>query len=628
MKNSASGSPGPLPQPPDSQSSGNAQHPPVNRFQAVWLKGIPASPGLFKGPLYLLERPEVVVPVDPIASENVDEEVERLREVLRVLTARLEDIAAKQEHPAAQDLAQVQLEILHDPDLRETIRKFVHEDHLPGDQAVIKAFNQTIRALQARNIAWATERAVDIANLRDQCIQLYRQSEQPAVIPKGSVVFAEELSMGEVLQYGRGHLSALLLRKGGLTSHAIIVAQALGIPAVAGFGFSGNAFQNGQLIWVDGTTGDVVLNPDADTDLQMADRLDQQLQIETQNERQASRPSQTACGTSFILRANIEVEAELERLQKSKAQGVGLLRTETMLMDPKLRHPQQQLAFYRAVLKASAPHGATIRLFDAGGDKIIPGSPAELNPFLGWRGVRLLLDERHLLHNQMEALLRLSAEFPGQVRLLVPMVSEPSELRRIQHIRQEISEKLQQEGIITDPALQIGAMIEVPSAALMTESMAQYVDFYSIGTNDLIQYTLAADRGNAQVAHLFDSHHPAVWQLIHLAVRGAHNAGKPISVCGEMASHPVFAAAFLGLGIRELSMPPSMIANVKSMLIHGSMADFKTLAESILQCPDVEQVRSVVTRLTEEHAVQAAIQAGAQAVTQDADQAAAQHTAG
>lgn len=592
MKNSAPGSPGPSSFPPDSQASGSAPQTPVNRSQVVWLKGIPASPGLFKGPLYLLERPEVVVPVDPIASESVEEEVERLREVLRVLTARLEEIAEKQEHPAAQDLAQVQLEILHDPDLRETIRKFVHEDHLPGDQAVVKAFNQTIRALQARNISWATERAIDIANLRDQCIQLYRQSEQPAVIPKGSVVFAEELSMGEVLQYGKEHLSALLLRKGGLTSHAIIAAQALGIPAVAGFGFSGNAFQNGQHIWVDGTSGEVVLNPDSDTDKQMATRQARLLEAESQNEIQALKPSQTACGTPFTLRANIEVEAELERLQKSKAQGVGLLRTETMLMDPKLRHPEQQLAFYRAILSASAPHGATIRLFDAGGDKIIPGSPTELNPFLGWRGVRLLLDERHLLHSQMEALLRLSEEFPGQVRLLVPMVSEPSELRRIQQIRQEITEKLLKEGVTPDPALHIGAMIEVPSAALLTGSMGQYVDFYSIGTNDLIQYTLAADRGNAQVAHLFDSHHPAVWQLIHLAVKGAQNAGKSVSVCGEMASHPVFAAAFLGLGIRELSMPPSMIANVKALLTQGTLDQFRVLSEGILQSPDVEQVRS------------------------------------
>ena len=596
MKKPASGSPGTIPHPPDTQSSGRDLQTPVNRSQAIWLKGIPASSGLYKGALYLLERPEVVVPVDPISSESVEEEVQRLREVLRVFTARLEDIAEKQDHPAAQDLAQVQLEILHDPDLRETIRTFVHDDHLPGDQAVIKAFNKTIRALQARNIAWATERAVDIANLRDQCIQLYRQSEQPAPIPKGSVVFAEELSMGEVLQYGREHISALLLRKGGLTSHAIIAAQAMGIPTVAGFGFSGNAFQNGQEIWVDGSTGDVVLNPTSSTDQQMAARLTQQQEVESKNELDASKPSQTACGKPFILRANIEIEAELEKLQKSKAQGVGLLRTETMLMDPKLRHPQQQLSFYRAVLKASAPHGATIRLFDAGGDKIIPGSPTELNPFLGWRGVRLLLDERHLLQNQMEALLRLSIEFPGQVRLLVPMVSEPSELRRIQQIRLEITARLREEGIDPDPTLHIGAMIEVPSAALLTESMGAYVDFYSIGTNDLIQYTLAADRGNAQVAHLFDSHHPAVWQLIHLAVRGAYQARKPISVCGEMASHPVFAAAFLGLGIRELSMPPTMIANVKSLLIQGSMDQFEELAQGILQRPDVEQVREFTSQ--------------------------------
>lgn len=598
-----SGSPGPPPQPPNSQPSGTPPQATSSGSETVWLKGIPASPGLYKGALYLLERPEVVVPVDPIASESVEEEVERLREVLTVLTDRLEEIVEKQDHPDAQDLARVQLEILHDPDLRATIRTFIHDDHLPGDQAVVKAFNKTIRALQARNIAWATERAVDIANLRDQCIQLYRQSEQPAVIPKGSVVFAEELSMGEVLQYGREHLSALLLRKGGLTSHAIIAAQALGIPAVAGFGFLGNAFQNGQEIWVDGSTGEVVLNPDASTDEQMVSRFTLQAEAESKNELDAAKPSQTACGEPFTLRANIEVEAELEKFQKSKAQGVGLLRTETMLMNPTLRHPDQQLEFYRAVLNASTPHGATIRLFDAGGDKVIPGSPTELNPFLGWRGVRLLLDEKHLLQHQMEALLRLSAEYPGQVRLLVPMVSEPSELRRIQQIRHEISDRLKQEGVHPDPALQVGAMIEVPSAALLTESMAQYVDFYSIGTNDLIQYTLAADRGNSQVAHLFDSHHPAVWQLIHLAVKGSQKAGKPISVCGEMASHPIFAAAFLGLGIRELSMPPSMIAQVKSLLIQGNLSQYQTLAKDILKSPDVEQVKRVVSDWSQQNGI-------------------------
>jgi phosphotransferase system enzyme I (PtsI) len=277
-----------------------------------------------------------------------------------------------------------------------------------------------------------------------------------------------------------------------------------------------------------------------------------------------------------------------------------------MLMNPALRHPDQQLEFYRAVLNASTPHGATIRLFDAGGAKVIPGSPTELNPFLGWRGVRLLLDEKHLLQHQMEALLRLSAEYPGQVRLLVPMVSEHSELRRIQQIRHEISDRLKQEGVHPDPALQVGAMIEVPSAALLTESMALYVDFYSIGTNDLIQYTLAADRGNSQVAHLFDSHHPAVWQLIHLAVKGSQKAGKPISVCGEMASHPIFAAAFLGLGIRELSMPPSMIAQVKSLLIQGNLLQYQTLAKDILKSPDVEQVKQVVSDWSQQNGIGAA----------------------
>lgn len=569
--------------------------------QPVVLEGIAASPGLFKGPLFLLERPEVVVQVDRIAREDVPSELDRIREAFDLLTERLEDVAAMQDHPDAMDLAMVQLQMLQDPELRREIRRGVKRSKLPGDQAIIKAFNRTIRTLQGRNVPWATERAVDIASLRDQCISIYRNKEAPARIPEGSVVFAEELSMGELLQHGRERISALLLRKAGLTSHAVLVAQALGVPAVAGFRFAGNPIRAGQDVWVDGDRGQVVLNPDAGIDADMRQRAVERHQVEQRRAAGVARPSATRCGEPFVLRGNMEVEEELARLQEVRARGVGLLRTEALLAEPGKYSLEGQERFYRRVLEECGDDGATIRLFDVGGDKAFAGSLKELNPFLGWRGVRLLLDERHMLATQLQALLRVSGAFPGKLRILVPMVSEPGEMVRVRAMVGEQAARLQADGVPVDGALPIGAMIEVPSAALMTRSLARVSDFFSIGTNDLTQYTLAADRANAQVAHLYDPHHPAVWHLIKTAVDGAGQAGRAISVCGEMASRPAFAVALLGLGLRELSMPPSAIPAVKEAACTGSLEEFAALAEAILASDGIEEVKERVARWEAAH---------------------------
>jgi phosphotransferase system enzyme I (PtsI) len=565
------------------------------------LTGIPASEGIARGPLFILERPEVVLQVEKVEPADVKEELERLEEAVGVLTARLEGILDMQDHQDAKDLAQVQLTMIQDPELRKTIRRHVKQDLLPGDQAVTRAFNQSIRALQARNIPWATERAIDIARLRDQCIGLYRRTEEPVEVPSGSVVFAEEISMGELLQYGRERIAGLLLRHAGLTSHAVLVAQALGIPAVVGFRFAGRPFEAGQAVWVDGSSGEVVLDPDEETDARMRRRKADLARKASSDERSSSDPSVTACGERFSLRANIEVEPELTRMREVHAEGIGLLRTEALLMEPLGRSMADQKAFYGAMLRASHPHPVTIRLFDIGGDKATSGHPAEQNPFLGWRGIRLLLDEPRLLQDQMEAILRVSGGFPGRVRILVPMVSGREELRQVRAMVRETAARLAADGVSVDHALQVGAMVEVPSVALMTEAMAADSDFYSIGTNDLIQYTLAADRGNSHVAHLYDSQHPAVWRLIRLAVQGAMAADRPIAVCGEMASRPVFAAALLGLGIRDLSMPPAAHPGVKRALRGVLMQACRNLADEMCSAADAEQVRQAVGEWTTLH---------------------------
>src|SRR6056297_1817848 len=394
-----------------------------------------------------------------------------------------------------------------------------------------------------------------------------------------------------MIELSRNSIAGLVMQKGGLTSHAVILAQSLDIPCVIGVEWKAKRFKNKEEVIVDGDLGSVVVRPSEDERNVYVERKKKQKKKAEKILQIAKQPSETACGKKFKLQANVEFLEELPKVKTHGADGVGLLRTETILFQKTGFDVNAQLDFYRKVVEASGQSDVTIRLFDAGGDKLLDDMDTESNPFLGWRGIRMLLDETELLGNQLEAIYRLSGEYKDRIKLLVPMVSCVSEIHRLKKRIMDVKDKLTEEGVKFDRNLPIGVMIEVPSVALMADRVAKEVDFFSIGTNDLTQYTLAVDRGNEKISSLYQPYHPAIWKLIKMTLDGAKKSNIPVTVCGEMASKPKAAACLFGLGIENLSMTTRALPLVKSMLCSQKMNDMRIFSDQVMKANSPERFR-------------------------------------
>jgi phosphoenolpyruvate-protein phosphotransferase (PTS system enzyme I) len=314
-----------------------------------------------------------------------------------------------------------------------------------------------------------------------------------------------------------------------------------------------------------------------------------------ENARVVELPSVTKCGQEVILRANIEFEEEFDNVKKYRARGIGLLRTESYFIeDEGLEEYKSKEAFFEKAIKAAGGEPVVIRLFDVGGDKFSDTTAKEPNPFLGWRGVRVLLDRRQLLRSQLKAIMNVAGRYPGKVHILVPMVAVLDEVREIRAEISSIAGAMTQNGRPADPDLKIGVMIEIPSAALMADCLAAEVDFFSIGTNDLTQYTLAVDRSNRLISGLFQQMHPSVFALIKMTADAANEKGIGIAVCGELASKPDAALCLVGLGIRELSMSPASLPGVKKAIRMYSIQQMKELAGAVMRATTEVEVRKVI----------------------------------
>lgn len=547
----------------------------------AFFKGIPAAQGVGRGPLFVLESTTLDVPDKRLAKGTSHAEWDRICQAHEQLVQDLTDLVERQDHPDVQELAVVQLMMLQDPDLMERIRKFVRRDRLPASTAVPKAFNETIQLLKSRNVPWASERIADIAAVRDQWIRVIQQSDLFVDIPKGSILYADELSMGELLHY-KEMISGLLLQSNGPTSHAVIIAQALGIPTVTNLRLSSStSIQKGHVIWMDGSTGNVILDPTPEDEQVIEDALHAYRVSNEALEQIRSQASTTSCGTHFTLRMNMELVEELGAYDAKLADGIGLYRTEALAMNPSKRSLEAQIESYRAVFDATDSSKVTIRLFDVGSDKALPGAPKETNPALGWRGLRFLEDEGVLLQTQLEALSTVSKEYPGRCRVMVPMLTDVGELFRLKDR-------------VQDATFEWGVMVETPAAVWMVPELVEHVSFLSIGTNDLIQYTLAVDRTNRRVSKHFIPSHPALWRALSWVAEQASGTGVSLSVCGEMAAHPVYAQAFLGLGFEELSMQPSALAKIKQTLCASTKESVNQVAHQLVHARTVEESMVVV----------------------------------
>lgn len=555
-----------------------------------YLNGLPASPGIAIGPPLLVTHRDLEIPSGRIDESDVSGQAGKAAEVLKRVREQLDELQQTQTDPEVLNILEAQMEIVDDPELAKRVRQLIEEDYRSAEYALYTAFNEFIQLLRQTGQEWIRDRIVDLQSLRNRLIQQSGGLDAQPRQSSGAVLFAEELSPTEVIEYSEAGVAAIVMQHGGTTSHAVIISQALNIPCIVGTEWRRTQLDGVNRVAVDARSGEVVLNPDPDILEMFRQRAEKQSREREEALKIGAAPSRTECGVEFQLQANMEFEQELAGIREYRAEGIGLLRTETLFLRQGYYDSERHAALYQHILSETNGYTVTIRLLDIGGDKLPGREFEEANPFLGWRGIRMLLDEKELLRRQVSTILKVASESPGRIRILLPMVSDISELREFRHRLREVQKELEKEGVECSERIPVGIMIEVPAMALMAEEAAREADFFSIGSNDLTQYVLASDRGNERVSRLYSPSHPAVWKLIHHACTAAIQAGIPVSVCGEIAGNPVLAGALLGMGVRELSMNPSSIPAVKKLLCSHELATFRSLFQSLISISDREEV--------------------------------------
>ncbi len=562
------------------------------------LNGVAASSGIAIGKGYIYRKPKPVINEDPIDPSSINKHLELFDDARRVIEVELLRLKRKEVEDVSLQVIDAQIEMVNDPELEQQVKHHIKEQNHSVDYAIKQVFDSYLQMLSQSNNKITQERMIDLEDVRDRLIQVANNYSMELDIEPGSIVIAENISPREVIQFSDYNISALVTDHGGQTSHASILARSMGIPSVVGTKRTCQLVESSSQIIVDGNEGKVIIDPDELQLEKYRSKIKDQQVEEEKLRRIISEPSVTEDGTSFELRANIEFVEELPNVQKYGANGIGLLRTESIYIRKEhFEDQEKQIDFYSEVLDKTNPAPVTIRLFDAGGDKFFSMNSDENNPFLGWRGIRMLLDERDLLREQLRAVLTVAGRYPGRVKILVPMVSVIEEVLEVKEEIFSIQGQLMQQGIPVDESIQIGIMVEVPSVAVQAEAFAKQVDFFSIGTNDLTQYTLAVDRGNELISELYQEVHPAIMELIHDCVVAAEKEDIGIAVCGEIASYPKAALCLVGMGITDLSMSPVSIPKVKKLLKTHSREEMEELARKILSSSTTAEVSNILTNL-------------------------------
>ena len=552
------------------------------------LTGISASPGIVIAPVRLLIWEVPVVPHAIIPDEAVEEEIDRFHTARGEARKRLHQVRMRVEEragPTEAAIFEVQQLLLDDPVMLEEVESLIR--HNVGAE---QAFHQHMADWRQRYTreadAYLRERVGDILDLeiRVLSILLGLQDHDPLDIPPGQpvVLVSHDLTPSLTVQLERTSISAIATDVGTRTSHVAILARSLGIPAVVGLRDATARLRGGELVILDGSAGTLNVNPTDDELAIYRDRQRLDAERAVALAELTSAESVSIDGVAIVLRANVDVIEEAERAAQSGAHGVGLMRTEFLVLGRAgMPGEEEQYQAYRRVVEAFGGQPVIIRTFDIGGDKLpVGGFPHEANPFLGWRAIRMCLDQPQLFKVQLRALLRAGSH--GAVRILLPLVVTVDEVRETIALLHECDAELRAEGVPHSSDVPLGVMVETPAAAVGADGIAPYVSFFSIGTNDLVQYTLAVDRGNVNLASRFTPLHPSVLRLVRRVVEVGRTQHIEVGVCGEMASHPLTAYALIGLGVRELSVAPRAVSSIKRLVRSICVSDAEEAADQAL----------------------------------------------
>jgi phosphotransferase system enzyme I (PtsI) len=563
------------------------------------LRGIPVSQGVSRSRVVVLDRTRI----DPakwgiLESDQAGEEdrlqtslVETRRQILAVQERLREAMGA--------DEAQIfdaHLLVLEDPMLLQETARFIREDLVTAEFAFHQASEKYADALAKVDDSYLSERAADIRDVTQRVLaNLMGQPQCTALadLTEPCIVVAHDLTPSDTATMDPAMVLGFVTEVGSRTSHTAILARSMRIPAVLGLGEAIGELHTGESVLLDGFNGFVVIDPSEQTLFEYGQLVDRQTSIEESLEVIHDDAAETKDGHRIVLSANIERAADVEGVLQCGATGVGLFRTEFLFINRSdLPDEEEQFAAYRQVAESLAPDPVIIRTLDLGGDKLVShiNVAAETNPFLGWRAIRLCLEETDLFRTQLRAILRASAF--GNLKIMYPMISGVEELEAANALLDECREQLRAEGVAFGDDVEVGVMIEIPSAALIADSLAKRVKFLSIGTNDLIQYALAVDRLNEKIAHLYEPTHPGILRLIKMTVDAGLAHGIWTGICGEMAGDLTAVPLLLGLGVTELSVTPSMVPRVKMLIRSIKMSEARKLAEFALDSDSPKEILS------------------------------------
>jgi phosphotransferase system enzyme I (PtsI) len=566
-------------------------------------RGIPVSPGYAIGRCFVV-RPYGMHMVEPrhIPQNDLDSEVVRFRQAVQVSREQLgkiRDQVAKALDDKHADIFVAQAQFLNDPQLIEETERAIREEQLNADYLFNRRVNmlmEVISKLEDETFQAKNCDLLDVSNRIQKNLGVNFEVDYSTLRPN-TVLVGMDLAPSETTLLAKHQIAGFVLEKGGATSHTAIMAKALEIPAVVGArGLLGES-QHWDTIIIDGQTGTVILNPTPETLAQYEKKLTDYQTVAKDLQELRTLRAETSDGYEICVRSNVELLEEAEHIAKHGGRGIGLFRTEFLFMNRQMPpDEEQQLKIYRSVLEKVSPEPVVFRTLDFGGDKFLTGEmfSRELNPFMGLRAIRLCMSHPEIFNAQVRAMLRASAY--GPVKILVPMISGLDEWLEVKKRIRRAKAELKFQKIPFDPKVQIGPMIEVPSAAVVADELALACDYFSIGTNDLIQYTLAVDRSNEKVAYLYEPFHPAVLRLLKHTVTAARKAGISISVCGEMASDPISAIILMGLGVDELSMSSISIPPVKRAIRSITLGDARQVAEDVLAESSIQGVYKVLRR--------------------------------
>ncbi|MGE5832854.1 MAG: phosphoenolpyruvate--protein phosphotransferase [Acidobacteriota bacterium] len=560
------------------------------------LKGIGVSPGIAMGPTVTVRWALPEVPHRVVPRTQVEKEVRRLRAALKDVRNQLNELRARAEDRAGVDEARIfdaQVLMLEDKDFIGGVAELIRENHFTAE----KAFE--FKTLEVRDLWTAAgnpllkERLADLTGVAIRVIQhlMHKRgaSDVWESLSEPSILVARELSPGLTVQLDRDQIIGLISEEGTRTSHAAILAHSIGIPAIFGLRGAVARIPPGSRAILDGTTGTVLLDP-TPAEVEEAERTDtRRRELATRLEEAVTQPSVTVDGVHIALRGNVDLPDEVTAAVVHGAEGVGLLRTEFLITGHSgLPSEEEQTKYFRHVGEAFAGHPVIIRTYDLGGDKFPAPfrTPSEANPALGWRAIRVCLDEPEMFRTQIRAVLR--AAVTANLHLMIPLVTRLDEVERTRELMHEEAARLEQQGMAAAKSVPLGVMVETPAAAVLADRLVEISDFLSVGTNDLTQYTLVVDRGNARLADRFTPHDPSVLRLLKRVAEAARSAGKPASVCGEMASEPLSAFLLIGLGYDTLSVAPPALAIIKWLIRQVTTAQAQSAADAALAARSAE----------------------------------------